>query len=131
MDHLWCFVFDYFEEIKEAKELLGLLKKTVIASYNEDKNVEEYHPINQCYLSDAYESEYAIETLVKQLKLPNTQFISGHFISESRPSDEWRRIFKKLGVITDLQQVVNEIIENLDDKIAIILIPNQKIDSPK
>jgi len=114
MDHLWCFVFDYFEEIKEAKELLGLLKKTVIASYNEDKNVEEYHPINQCYLSDAYESEYAIETLVKQLKLPNTQFISGHFISESRPSDEWRRIFKKLGVITDLQQVVNEIIENLE-----------------
>jgi hypothetical protein len=114
MDNLWCFVFDYFEEIKEAKELLGLLKKTVIASYNEDKNVEEYHPINQCYLSDAYESEYAIETLVKQLKLPNTQFISGHFISESRPSDEWRRIFKKLGVKTDLQQVVNEIIENLE-----------------
>jgi hypothetical protein len=115
IDHLWCFVFDYFEELKEAKELLSLLKKTVIASYNEDISVTKYHPVNQCYLSDAYASEYAIETLVKQLMLPNTHFISGHLISESRPSDKWTKVFKKLGVKTDLQQVVNEIIENLQN----------------
>jgi hypothetical protein len=74
-----------------------------------------YYPISQCYLSDAYGSDHAVESLVKQLDLPETRFISGHLLSEFRTADKWRKIFKKLGVKIDLQQVVIEIIENLQD----------------
>ena len=110
----WGFVYDYFDEISEDKVLKSLIKQTVIATFDEDESDLNYYRISSCYLAEIYTPGNEIQSLVRQLKLPEIHFISGLFISEQRPVNKWFKIFKKLGVKSDLQQVVREIIENLD-----------------
>ncbi|MCZ2101177.1 MAG: hypothetical protein LC107_06540 [Chitinophagales bacterium] len=109
----WRFVYNNWGRLKEEKDVVNSLKNIFILCKSVESEDLSYQAISSTYLSTEFDNESNIESIINDIGITKVSFISEKIISKIEEIEKWRKIFKKLGVITDLKGVISNLIEKL------------------
>ncbi len=110
--NFWRFVYDNWEDFEKVKEITDSIKKLSILCKSTENDVVT-QKITSSYLSVEFDSDSSIETVIESIGITNIHFISEKYITEQYKAEQWRKIFEKVGAITNLQQVIEKLIPKL------------------
>ncbi|MEZ5044067.1 MAG: hypothetical protein R2828_29510 [Saprospiraceae bacterium] len=109
--NFWNWVYDEWEKLKEEKDAIKCLKsKNILVEINpeEKKSIK----ISEAYQSKAYDPNSEVEAIIEQIGI-SVLFVSPDLISSDKETSQWLKIFKFLGVKTDLQDLIGDLIDKL------------------
>jgi hypothetical protein len=110
--HFWQFVFNNWEELESDKATVNCLKHIKILCKSSIPNEILECAISKSYLSSEYNISNEIESTVKDF-IQDAHFISDKYITKKGDEIKWRKIFNKLGVISDLQKTIDDLLPKL------------------
>ena len=111
--NFWRFIFDNWDLFEKEKTIKESLKNFQILCKSESENEFSKKLISEVYLSNDFNKENEIESILRNLEINDTSFISNKYIDEKRDADKWRKIFKQAAAKTDLQEVIATLIQKL------------------
>ena len=112
--HFWQFVFNYWEELEIDKAMVNYLKHIEILCKSNIPDGFLKFLISNSYLSSEFNSSNEIESTVRSIN-QYAHFISNKYITKSGDEIKWCKIFKKLGVIGDLQKSIEDLLPKLSN----------------
>lgn len=114
--NFWRFIYDNWNLFKVDTPIKNSLKQFRVLC-KKDSETTLYLPIiTRAYLSTEFNPGNEIESIVRSLSLPEpVYYIVPDYIDEKRTINTWETIFKAAHAITDLQQVIEKVIEKLPE----------------
>ena len=104
----WEWIYDNWEKLNEDSKI-KLKEKSILCKNG------SYNPISKCYIPNEYFSIEAekVESILNDLGIGSQTYVSESFITKNRPKEKWLKVYKKLKVKSDLEDVITDVIENL------------------
>ncbi len=109
----WKFIYKYWESFEKEPTVINSLKNIHILCKSRNNRALIYKPISSTYLSLEFNIAYEIESVINNIGITEVEFISEKYIDSNFKIEHWRRIFKKLEAITDLQALIGVLIPKL------------------
>jgi hypothetical protein len=110
--NFWKFIFNNWGVFESDTAIKDSLKHFEVLCKPTTGNAFSKKVISSAYLSDEYNPANDIESVVKKIS-PEALFISDKYIGKEREAEKWKKIFKQATAITDLQKVIEILIDNL------------------
>lgn len=111
--NFWKFIYKYWENFEKEKSVINSLKNISIICKSRDTNSINYQPVSSCYLSIEFNPKSDIESVINSIGITDVDFISKRYNDINPNPDKWGKIFKKAGVISNLQDVIDVLIPKL------------------
>jgi hypothetical protein len=108
----WQFVFNNWAELESDKAIINCLKSIDILCKSDTPHLLVKSVISKSYLSAEFNLSNEIESTVLSF-IQDAHFISEKYISKNGDEIKWRKIFNHLGVVSDLQKAIGDLLPNL------------------
>ena len=108
----WQWVFNNWTELESKKAITNFLKSIEVLCKSETPNLLSKCIISKCYLSAEFNLSNEIESTVRSI-IQDAHFISDKYISKNGDEIKWRKIFNHLGVVSDLQKAIGDLLPKL------------------
>jgi hypothetical protein len=113
--NFWCFVYDYWKELKENDDVKKALRKFYVICKPSKEGELITKEVAATYLSKEIAVEDEVESIIESLKLKDKFFINPVFINNGNRGNitTWLEIFK--GAKRGLSDLINELIFQLEE----------------
>lgn len=111
--NFWNFIYDYWDEFEKEDKIKASLKLFYVLCKSLNSETLYRDVVSKVYIAADFNTENEIESVIVDIGIVEAKFISEKYISEQRPISKWYRIFKHAQVITDLQKVIEILLEHL------------------